>query len=58
MTTALLRLSEVCARVGYRKSKIWELIKQGQFPKQIKLGVNVSVWRDDEVQEWINQRLI
>ncbi len=51
----LLRLPEVCARVGYKSSKVWELAKQGLFPQAVKLGPRVSAWREHEISEWVRE---
>lgn len=33
---------------------VWTWVKQGKFPKPIKLSDNVTVWRMSEVQAWID----
>ena len=35
---------------------IWTWVKQGKFPKPIKMSGNVTVWRMSEVQEWIEEQ--
>ena len=53
----LLRLPEVMEMVGFKKSHIWKMVKEGKFPKQYKLSYRVSVWKESEVQEWIAKQL-
>jgi prophage regulatory protein len=53
----LLRLPVVCERVGYRRSKIYDLVKAGDFPKPVKLGARASAWVEDEVNAWIESRI-
>ena len=48
----LLRIPEVSARVGLKKTVIYERIKAGTFPKPIKLG-SASAWPEHEVENWI-----
>ena len=57
MTTALLRLPDVIKRVGFKKTAIYQLMKQGRFPKSISLSTRTVVWRDDEIQAWITAQL-
>ena len=52
----LLRLPEVCARVGYRPTKVWNMTAAGTFPQAQKLGPRVTVWKEHEVQAWIEQQ--
>lgn len=51
----LIRLPDVMDRVGLKRTAIYKMIKAGQFPKQIRLGV-ASVWAESEVAAWIEQQ--
>lgn len=53
---SLLPLSAVKSRVGMGKTKIYEQIKVGEFPKCIKNG-RTSVWIESEIDEWISQTI-
>jgi prophage regulatory protein len=48
----LLRLAEVAAQVGLGKTKIYEMIRSGDFPEPMKVG-KASRWRNTEVSRWI-----
>lgn len=48
----LLRLAEVTAQVGLGKTKIYEMIRSGEFPEPMKVG-KASRWRNTEVSRWI-----
>ena len=48
----LLPLRQLESVVGFRKSKIYQLIESGQFPQPIKIGRS-SRWRSSDVQTWI-----
>ena len=41
--------------VGVSDKTIWTWIKQGEFPKPIKLG-NITVWKLSEVQDWMQSK--
>lgn len=49
----LLRLPEVMARVGLRRSAIYQRMSEGRFPKCRTLGPKCSVWVEAEVNAWI-----
>jgi prophage regulatory protein len=45
----LLRLPNVLAARGVRKTQHYEDIKKGLFPHPIKIGQRASAWKADEV---------
>ncbi|MER2510838.1 MAG: AlpA family phage regulatory protein [Nitrosomonas ureae] len=46
----LLPLPDVESRTGFKSSFLYQLIKEGKFPKPVKIG-NASRWRESEVQQ-------
>lgn len=52
----LLRLPQVMDRVGLKKTKVYEMIKEGNFPEPIKAG-RASLWSEEKVEQWINTQL-
>jgi prophage regulatory protein len=53
----LLRLPEVCRRVGLTRSVIYRYIQGGQFPPPVRVGPRCSGWPDTEVDAWIAARI-
>lgn len=49
----LLRLPEVIARVGLRRSAIYQRMGEGRFPRSRSLGPKCAVWVEAEIDEWI-----
>lgn len=49
----LLRIKEVSKRTGMSRSSIYEKVKQGKFPKPIKLGPKSSAWIEQELDKHI-----
>lgn len=49
----LLRISDVANKTTLAKSTLWLKIATGQFPKPIKLSSAISVWKESEVDAWI-----
>ena len=54
--TRLLRIKDVEEAVGFKKTKIYEMVNRGEFPKPVSLGARAVAWRSDEVERWINER--
>ena len=61
MEARLLRVEEVSAIIGYKRTAIWHKYKPDSpyydptFPKPIRLGRRTIAWNSREIQEWINR---
>ena len=53
----IMRRREVCGQTGLGRSALYAAIKDGRFPKPIKLGLRASGWIEAEVAEWITERI-
>lgn len=53
----VLRRAEVEAKTGFKRSHIYNLMKAGQFPKPLRLGVRAVGWDSVEIEQWIAERL-
>lgn len=49
----LITLKEVSALTTLSKPTIYKRLKEGNFPKQIKVGRNRVAWSHREIFEWI-----
>ncbi len=54
--TRILRLPEVLARVGLRRSAVYQLMAAGHFPASVRLTPNSVGWRSDDIEAWITSR--
>ena len=52
-----VRLPEVESLTGYRRSRIYDFVKAGTFPRPCKLGPRSVGWIESEVQHWIDERI-
>lgn len=52
-----LRWPEVKDRVGYSRSQVHLLVKQGKFPAPCKLGARASAWQESSINQWISERV-
>ncbi len=51
-----LRLPQVIARVGLRRSSIYEAVARGTFPQPFKLSSRAVAWDAAEIDEWLAAR--
>ena len=56
MSEKLIRLPKVKEMVGLGTTAIYDKMKNGDFPKQVKLG-RLSGWVESEVQAWISKQI-
>ncbi len=41
---------------GLAKSTVWAWVASGRLPKGTKLSSRVTVWRESEIQTWIEKQ--
>lgn len=51
----LIRLPEVLARVALKKTAVYRMISEEEFPRPVKIGTS-SAWVEEEITEWIAGR--
>lgn len=54
--TRLLRRAEVEARCQISRSAIYRLMRAGQFPEPIKVGLRAVRWPEHELTAWLARR--
>ena len=52
----LLRIQEVSALTSLAKSTINLWVSQGKFPKPVSLSPTIKVWRQQQLNEWIDSQ--
>ncbi|MXP43696.1 helix-turn-helix transcriptional regulator [Allopontixanthobacter sediminis] len=57
MNTTMLKMRAVCNKTGLSRSKIYELLGEGEFPKPVQIGKRVNLWPDWQVEAWIQDRI-
>ena len=54
----IIRLPELCKKIGMSKPSVYRLMKQGHFPNSIQISGARSVgWIEAEVDSWIESRM-
>lgn len=52
----LLTMPEVEALTRLSKPTVYQMIREGRFPKQVRLGPNKVAWLRSEVTGWIGEK--
>lgn len=55
MTLQLLRMRDVATRVAYSESKVYAMIRSGDFPRGRKMPMGGVRWLSEEVDAWIRK---
>lgn len=54
----LLTINDVIERVGFKKTKLYNWIKEDKFPKPISISDTRSVrWIESDVENWIMNQI-
>lgn len=53
----ILRRKQVEARTGLSRSTIYDLMRDGHFPKPVSLGSQAVGWVESEVGAWVEARI-
>ncbi len=49
-----LRLDEVLHLTGIGRNTVYRRIREGTFPKQVKIGPNSVAWRQSDIALWMS----
>ncbi len=52
----ILRIKATIAKTGVPRATIYLYMKNGTFPKPIKLGIRSVGWIEAELDEWLKAR--
>lgn len=53
----LLRLPDVEAATGCKKSTIYKLMKEGKFPPCVRITARMAAWPESAVLAWVQARI-
>lgn len=49
----ILRIKTVLERTGLSRSTLYRKIREGTFPRQVKISTQCAGWRESIVDRWI-----
>lgn len=50
-----VRMADILETTSLSKATIYRYVKQGDFPKQVRLGPGRVGWRESEILSWISR---
>lgn len=50
-------LKEVIYLSGLKRSSIYKFMKEGHFPQNISIGGRSVMWRDSDIEQWIETKI-
>ncbi|HID7224003.1 helix-turn-helix transcriptional regulator [Klebsiella pneumoniae] len=53
----LIRVPEVLRRVGFSRTTMYELIKEGRFPAKVIIGARCVAFVESEIDAWIDNTI-
>ena len=53
----LLNLKEVIYATGLGRSSIYKFMDEGEFPKSVSIGGRSVMWSEEDIQEWIEEKI-
>ena len=57
MQNRILRRHEVESQIGLSRSSTYQMMSDGDFPLPIKLGKRAVGWREQDLNEWLSNRV-
>ncbi len=53
----IIKLPEVIEITTLSRASVYRLIAEGDFPKQVKLSTRACAWVEQDVLNWLNNRI-
>jgi len=51
-----IRQKQLLPLIGFSAPTLWRKVKAGTFPKPVKLGENMTAWRNSDIKQWFNEQ--
>jgi prophage regulatory protein len=55
MSTVILRLPQVLARVGLSRSSVYARVAEGSFPAPLPIGPRARGWLESEITDFVDR---
>jgi prophage regulatory protein len=53
----MIKIGDVVKKTMLSKATIYRLVNSGKFPKQVIMSERSAIWLEDEVEEFIEDRI-
>lgn len=54
----ILRIKEVMARTGLKRTTLYGKIAEGTFPRQLRISERCTGWRESEIEAWLRNPML
>lgn len=54
---AFIKLKEVQKRCSLSKTKIYDMMKKDEFPKNVLISIKCVVWLESEIDAWMQTKI-
>ena len=51
-----IRQKNLILMIGFSAATLWRKVKNGSFPKPIKLGEKMTAWRIEDITQWMSEQ--
>jgi predicted DNA-binding transcriptional regulator AlpA len=58
MQAKFIRPKQAAEKAGISISHLYNLIARNEFPKSIRISAGISVFLEEEIDEWIHQQVV
>lgn len=55
-TGGLSRARDILPLLPFKRALLWRMSRNGTFPKPIKISEGITAWRNDDVNEWLQNQ--
>jgi len=55
-STGFMRIKQVLQFVPTSRTTLWRWVKEGKFPTPLRLSEAMTVWKAEDVKNWIDQQ--
>ena len=52
----LLRIGKVLEITSLSKSVLYEMVREGEFPRPVRIGKRSARWRQGDIEAWLQSR--
>ena len=52
----IIRFPELKEIIGLSRARIYQMMEEQTFPRQIKLSARAIGWREKDIEKWLEER--
>ncbi len=56
ISSGFIRQKQLLPMLGFSAPTLWRKVKEGSFPKPVKLSTNITAWNKADILLWIEEK--